>query len=79
MLASASALAPADAASPASLTSGDVLSATVAGLLAINVAAEIAAARPDVQGPGTFGRALIDELSRLSIDDVLQRMAVEPC
>jgi len=79
MLASASALAPADSASLASLTSGDMLSATVAGLLAINVAAEIAAARADVQGPGTFGRALIDELARLKIEDVLERMVVEAC
>ena len=79
MLASASALAPADSASLASLTSGDMLSATVAGLLAINVAAEIAAARPDVQGPGTFGRALVDELARLRIEDVLDRMVVEAC
>ena len=79
MLASASALAPVDSSSPASLTSGDMLSATVAGLLAINIAAEIAAARPDVQGPGTFGRALIDEVARLKIEDVLERMVVEAC
>lgn len=77
MLASASALAHGEPDSPVALTFGDMLTATIAGLLAINVAAELAAARPDVQGPGTFGRALIDEVARLSIDTILQRMQIE--
>lgn len=41
---------------------GDKLVATVAGLLHYEIAAEIAANRRDVRGPGTFVPALIDEL-----------------
>lgn len=41
---------------------GDKLLATIAGLLHYEIAAEIAAAREDVKGPGTFVPALIDEL-----------------
>jgi thiamine-phosphate diphosphorylase/hydroxyethylthiazole kinase len=41
---------------------GDKLLATVAGLLQYEIAAEIAAVREDVKGPGTFVPALIDEL-----------------
>lgn len=40
----------------------DKLLATVAGLLHYEIAAEVAAAREDVKGPGTFVPALIDEL-----------------
>ncbi|RDW59744.1 hypothetical protein BP6252_12831 [Coleophoma cylindrospora] len=40
----------------------DKLLAAVAGLLHYEIAAEIAAAREDVKGPGTFVPALIDEL-----------------
>ncbi|GAA5872926.1 hypothetical protein JCM3774_004878 [Rhodotorula dairenensis] len=52
------------------------LVATVAGLVAINVAAELAAARPSVQGPNTFRSALIDECYNLTADHVLQRAKV---
>ncbi len=41
---------------------GDKLLAALAGLLHFEIAAEIAAAREDVKGPGTFVPALIDEL-----------------
>jgi thiamine-phosphate diphosphorylase/hydroxyethylthiazole kinase len=41
---------------------GDKLLAAIAGLLHYEIAAEIAAAREDVKGPGTFVPALIDEL-----------------
>lgn len=41
---------------------GDKLLAAIAALLHYEIAAEIAAARPDVKGPGTFVPALIDEL-----------------
>lgn len=41
---------------------GDKLLATIAGLLHYEIAAEIAAVRDDVKGPGTFVPALIDEL-----------------
>ena len=40
----------------------DKLIGTIAGLLHYEIAAEIAAAREDVKGPGTFVPALIDEL-----------------
>ncbi|GAA5966136.1 hypothetical protein JCM8115_003035 [Rhodotorula mucilaginosa] len=48
------------------------LVATIAGLVAINVAAELAAARSSVQGPNTFRSALIDECYNLSAEDVLK-------
>lgn len=41
---------------------GDKLLAALAGLLHFEIAAEIAATREDVKGPGTFVPALIDEL-----------------
>ncbi|KAI1842644.1 hypothetical protein JX266_011106 [Neoarthrinium moseri] len=40
----------------------DKLAATVAGLLLYEIAAEIAAERSDVKGPGTFVPAFLDEL-----------------
>ncbi|KFY37754.1 hypothetical protein V495_06973, partial [Pseudogymnoascus sp. VKM F-4514 (FW-929)] len=43
----------------------DKLIAAVAGLLHFEIAAEYAAQRPDVKGPGTFVPALIDELDRI--------------
>ncbi|TDZ74488.1 putative thiamine biosynthetic bifunctional enzyme [Colletotrichum trifolii] len=43
----------------------DKLLAVVAGLLHYEIAAERAAARRDVQGPGTFVPAFIDELARI--------------
>ncbi|KAK3944727.1 hypothetical protein QBC46DRAFT_374171 [Diplogelasinospora grovesii] len=44
---------------------GDKLVAVVAAMLHFEIAAELAAARPDVQGPGTFVPALLDELYRI--------------
>jgi thiamine-phosphate diphosphorylase/hydroxyethylthiazole kinase len=41
---------------------GDKLHAAVAGMLHYEIAAEVAATRPDVKGPGTFVPAFIDEL-----------------
>jgi thiamine-phosphate diphosphorylase / hydroxyethylthiazole kinase len=43
----------------------DKLAATVAGLLVYEIAAEIAAEREDVKGPGTFVPAFLDELYNL--------------
>ncbi|KAM0791701.1 hypothetical protein ACM66B_003973 [Microbotryomycetes sp. NB124-2] len=51
--------------------------ATVAGLLAINVAAEIAASRPDVKGPNTFRAALIDECFQLKPDQLKEKARVK--
>ncbi len=42
----------------------DRLAAVLAGMLLFEVAAEIAAGRDDVRGPGTFVPAFIDELAR---------------
>lgn len=44
---------------------GDKLLAALAGLLHYEIAAELAAKREDVKGPGTFVPALIDELYNL--------------
>ncbi|GAA6013736.1 hypothetical protein JCM11491_005080 [Sporobolomyces phaffii] len=49
------------------------LAAAVAGLLAINVAAEIAQARSDVNGPNTFRAALIDSVYNLTPEDLHTR------
>ncbi|KIP06612.1 hypothetical protein PHLGIDRAFT_24498 [Phlebiopsis gigantea 11061_1 CR5-6] len=48
-----------------------------AEVLAVTVASELAAARADVRGSGTFLPALIDELGRLSAADFLERANVE--
>lgn len=42
-----------------------------------NVAAEIAAAREDVRGPGTFRAALLDELYNLTPDAMRERVKIE--
>ncbi|KAK0621378.1 Hydroxyethylthiazole kinase family-domain-containing protein [Bombardia bombarda] len=43
----------------------DKLAATIAAMLHFEIAAELAAERPDVQGPGTFVPAFIDELHKI--------------
>lgn len=42
-----------------------------------NVAAEIAAERGDVKGPGTFRAALLDELYNLTAEVLQERVKVE--
>ncbi|KZT19913.1 Hydroxyethylthiazole kinase [Neolentinus lepideus HHB14362 ss-1] len=59
------------------LVSGDMLLAAVGGVLALTVASEIAAARKDVKGSGTFLPALIDELGRLTPEVIIDRAKVE--
>lgn len=49
----------------------DGLAAVLAGLVMYNVAAEVAAERQDVQGPGTFVPAFLDELWQLRRRTVL--------
>lgn len=44
---------------------------------AVAVASEIAALRPDVQGPGTFLPALIDELSKLTPEVLSEKANIE--
>lgn len=46
-------------------------------VLAMTVAAEVAAERPDVRGPNTFRSALIDELYNLTADEVVKRANIE--
>ncbi|KIM78882.1 hypothetical protein PILCRDRAFT_75085 [Piloderma croceum F 1598] len=59
------------------LVDGDMLSGAIGGVLAVTVASELAAARPDVFGPGTFLPALIDELYNLTPDKVIEQAKVE--
>lgn len=58
----------------------DYLLTTVAGILTVTVASEIAAARDYVNGPGTFRAALIDELYNVSNSpDLIKRYAKLRC
>ncbi|EAL19255.1 hypothetical protein CNBH3540 [Cryptococcus deneoformans B-3501A] len=59
------------------LVQGDMLAAAVTGVLVYTIAAEVAAAREDVKGPGTFRAALIDELYNLTPEVLQQRAKVE--
>lgn len=47
------------------------------GVLSMNIASELAAERPEVKGPGTFIPALIDELSTITPENVVQRAKFE--
>ncbi|KAG8744466.1 hypothetical protein FRC10_010136 [Ceratobasidium sp. 414] len=59
------------------LVRGDMFQAAVAGVLAVTIAAEIAAERPDVKGTGTFFSALIDELYNLKPEVIAARAMIE--
>ncbi|TIC43953.1 TMP-TENI-domain-containing protein [Wallemia mellicola] len=48
------------------LSRGDHFMAAIAGVLALEIAAEIASKRDDVRGPNTFRSAWIDEMSKLN-------------
>ncbi|KAK9728042.1 thiamine biosynthetic bifunctional enzyme [Basidiobolus ranarum] len=54
----------------AAVSKDDYLVAAVGGFLCMGIAGEIAAAREDVKGPGTFRSALIDELYNLSPETI---------
>ncbi|TFL04879.1 Hydroxyethylthiazole kinase [Pterulicium gracile] len=56
---------------------GDMLLATVAAITSLNVAGELAAARADVAGPGSFLPALIDEISLLRPDVLKSRLRLD--
>lgn len=43
----------------------------------MTVAAEVAAARSDFKGPGTFRAALLDELYNLTPEVILERANIE--
>ncbi|GJJ06485.1 hypothetical protein Clacol_000677 [Clathrus columnatus] len=59
------------------LVGGDMLIATLGGLLALTVASELAGERPDVKGTGTFLPALIDALFHLTPEQITERAKVE--
>ncbi|KAI5120643.1 hypothetical protein M0805_007980 [Coniferiporia weirii] len=59
------------------LVRGDMLIGAIAGILAITVASELAAAREDVKGTGTFLSALIDELYNLTPEKYIDRARIE--
>lgn len=46
-------------------------------ILAITIASELAAAREDVKGSGTFLPALIDELYNLTPEKIVERAKIE--
>ncbi|KAI9509171.1 thiamine biosynthetic bifunctional enzyme [Russula earlei] len=60
-----------------SLVNGDMLLAVAAGTLALTIAAQRAAGRKEVRGPGTFLPALIDELAMLSPGAVLGTATID--
>ncbi|THV05114.1 HK-domain-containing protein [Dendrothele bispora CBS 962.96] len=62
---------------PGQLVEGDMFVAAIAGLLVFNVAAEFAAVRGDVKGPGTFFPALVDELASLTPEKVVRRVKIQ--
>ncbi|KAL0072650.1 thiamine biosynthetic bifunctional enzyme [Marasmius tenuissimus] len=59
------------------LARGDVFIATISGILVLNVAAEIAATRGDVLGPGSFFPALLDELVHLTPETATGRVNLQ--
>ncbi|KAF9268649.1 thiamine biosynthetic bifunctional enzyme Thi4 [Marasmius fiardii PR-910] len=59
------------------LARGDVFVGTISGILILNIAAEIAATRDDVRGPGTFFPALLDELANLTPQILSGRARIE--
>jgi thiamine-phosphate diphosphorylase/hydroxyethylthiazole kinase len=60
-----------------SLVNGDMLLATAGATLALTIAAQQAAGREEVHGPGTFLPALIDELAMLTPETVLRTATIE--
>ena len=61
----------------AKLVEGDMLIGALTGVLVMTVAAEIAAARADVKGPGTFRAALLDEMYNLKKEDIAKKAKIE--
>lgn len=60
-----------------SLVDGDMLLATAGATLTLTIAAQQAASREEVRGPGTFLPALIDELAMLTPEIVLRMATIE--
>lgn len=59
------------------LVQGDMLIATAAGTLALTIAAQRAASREEVRGPGAFLPVLIDKLWMLTSETVLKMAKIE--
>ncbi|ESK97298.1 thiamine biosynthetic bifunctional [Moniliophthora roreri MCA 2997] len=59
------------------LATGNMFLGTIAGILVLTIAAEIAATRGDVKGPGTFFSALLDELTLLTPEVIKQHASVQ--
>jgi len=59
------------------LVRGDMLLGAIAGVLALSIASELAAARPEVMGSGTFLPALIDAVYNLTPEMIESRAKVE--
>jgi len=57
------------------LAPGDMLTAAVGGVLALTIAAEIAAAK--ASGPGTYLPSLIDALSHLRPEDIIDKARIK--
>ncbi|PWN46546.1 HK-domain-containing protein, partial [Violaceomyces palustris] len=55
----------------------DLLSGALLGLLTMTIASEMAAERDDVKGPGSFIPALIDEIARISPQDIRKRAKIQ--
>ena len=51
--------------------------ANLLSVLVFTIAGEVASARQDVRGPGTFRAALLDELYNLTPEVLLERAKVE--
>ncbi|KAJ2366182.1 thiamine biosynthetic bifunctional enzyme [Coemansia sp. RSA 2607] len=49
------------------------------GIVAVNLAAEHAARRPDVRGPGSFRPAFLDELHALTSEHILAEARIDMC
>jgi thiamine-phosphate diphosphorylase / hydroxyethylthiazole kinase len=62
---------------PGRLYGGNPLLSAAAAVLAVTIASEIAAARDDVHGLGTFLPALLDEISKLTPEVIRERARVE--
>ena len=60
-----------------SLINGDMFLAAAGGTLALTIAAQYAANREEVRGPGTFLPALIDELALLTPGSILKTALIE--
>jgi len=59
------------------LVKGDMLVGAITGILALTIASEYAAAKPEVHGTGTFLPALIDELYHLTPDKLIEKAKIQ--